>query len=503
LYANRKHRNIAGDDDFFMAIIVHNGFADRLKKVAWLAMLTAFFLLPSPHADALEPATADQQDAQTKAASTLTLDDVIELALRANRSVISSAYGVESQQLSQDIARAEFEWKFFPQITAGATDDTRRLGGGLTVEKRFAAGPVAGVSPELFRNMDSDDDQEYGSRLGLSLTIPLLRGFGTEINLSGVRNARYAVRSTLRSHYLVKVNTVLEAVAAAYNVVQQRQLVDLYQSQSERLHKYAVMAKAREKIGLATPIDVYRAEIQLKGAQDRLNRSQEALRNAGDRLKIVLATPLDQAIALEAPMVCEPLDISISQAVDTALQHRVELEQADDDIAEAQRISRVSKNNLYPQMDLVSQYTRLGGDDRFEGITRKSEDNWSVSLISTTDWSRKAEKAAHRQSLLSLKRVKLNRLTRMDTIQREVRQFYEALIKARERMEIRNGQIDQARGKLALAKIKFELGMADNFDLIEAETELQEARSNLLAARIDYIVGMYRLRAAVGTLVAS
>jgi outer membrane protein TolC len=486
-----------------MAVIVHSQFADRLKGLGRLIMIAVFLLAPPTGAGALEPATADQKDAQAKKRATLTLDDVIELALDANRSVIGSAYGVESQELSRDMAQSEFEWKLFPQATAGATDNTRRIGGGLTAEKKFAAGPIASVSPELFRNYDSDQDEEYGSRLGVSLTVPLLRGFGSEINLSGVRQAQYAVRSTLRSHYLVKVNTVLEAVAAAYNIVQQRRLVDLYQSQSERFQKHAVMAKAREKIGLATPIDVYRAGIQLKDAQNSLNRAQEALRNAGDRLKIVLAAPLDRAIQLEAPMVCEPLDITMSQALETALQHRVELKQADDDIAEAQRISRVSKNNLYPQLDLVSQYTRLGGDDGFEGITRRSEDSWSISLISTTDWSRTVEKAAHQQSLLSLKRIKLNRRTRMDTIQREVRQFYEALIKSQERIVIRNSQIDQARGKLALAKIKFELGMADNFNLIEAETELQEARTNLLAARIDYIVGMYRLRAAVGTLVAS
>jgi outer membrane protein len=95
----------------------------------------------------------------------------------------------------------------------------------------------------------------------------------------------------------------------------------------------------------------------------------------------------------------------------------------------------------------------------------------------------------------------LNRPAREDNIKREVRQFYDAVLKAQDRIQIRNEQINQAEGKLALAKIKFGLGMANNFDLIEAETELQDARANLLAAQIDYIVGTYRLRAAMGTLV--
>jgi outer membrane protein TolC len=154
-------------------------------------------------------------------------------------------------------------------------------------------------------------------------------------------------------------------------------------------------------------------------------------------------------------------------------------------------------------LDLVSSYTRLGYDDAFDGLTRFSEDFWSVQLISETDWSRTAEKASYQQSRLAVRRASLSRSARIDTIKREVRQVYDALQKAQQRMQIRTDQIEQAKGKQALAKIKFGHGMADNFDLIEAETELQEARTNLLDAKVDYIVGTYRLRAALGTLIES
>jgi outer membrane protein len=433
----------------------------------------------------------------------LTLTDVIDLALRDNRTLLSSAYGVDSRQLSVDVAQSEFEWKLFPQASASASDESRSIGGGVTVEKKFSSGPIASVSPEVIRNRIGDSDETYDSVLGVSLTMPLLRGFGTVTNLDPVRTAEYSLRSVRRSHYLVKVNTVLEAVAAVYNIVEQRELAHMYADQARRFYGHVVMARAREKIGLATPIDVYRAEIRLKDVQDSLNRAQEALRNAGDRLKIVLATPLEQAVEVVAPMECQPVDIGIGQAVETALQHRVELKQAEDDLEEAKRASRVSRNGLLPQLDLVANYTRLGNDDAFAGAPTLSEELWTVNLVSTTDWSRTAEKAGYRQSLLAVKQVELNRSTRIDSIKREVRQFFEALQKARERMQIRKAQIDQAAGKLALAKIKFSHGMADNFDLIEAETELQQARSNLLASQVEYIVGLYRLRAAIGTLIES
>ena len=482
-----------------------NNQAHRLKRNLWsnapFFLLTVLFLLHPNCVHAQEHALDYQKDAGAQKAFTLTLADVIDLALQDNRSLISSAYGVEGQELSVGVAQSEFKLKLFPQATAEGTDETSRIGGGVTVEKKFTPGPIASITPEVFRNYNGDNDEAYGSQLGISLTIPLLRGFGSEFNLDGVSTAQYSLRTSKRTHYLVKVNTVLDAVAAVYNIVQQRELVQLYQTQAERFQGHVVMAGAREKIGLATPIDVYRAQIRLKDVQNNLNRAQEALRNAGDRLKIVLATPMEQAVQVAAPLVYQPVDISVAQAVETALQHRVELKQVDDDIEKAKRASRLSKNNLFPQLDLVTSYTRFGNDDVFDGITRFSEDFWSVRLISTTEWSRRAEKAAYQQSLLTVKRIKLNRSTRIDSIKREVRQFYDALEKAQGRMRIRNDQIDQAKGKLALARIKFGHGMADNFNLIEAETELQEARTNLLAAQIEYIVGMYRLRATLGTLI--
>jgi outer membrane protein TolC len=170
---------------------------------------------------------------------------------------------------------------------------------------------------------------------------------------------------------------------------------------------------------------------------------------------------------------------------------------------QARRLSRLAKNNLFPQLDLVANYTRSVSDDQFSRSMRLDEDSWSINLSSTTDWSRTAEKAAYQKTLLLVKTTKLNRSTTIDGIKRDVRQYFDALLKDEERAQIRNEQIDQARGKLALAEIKFSHGMANNFDVIEAETELQEAWANLLVAKIQYIVGMYRLRAAIGTLIES
>ena len=69
-----------------------------------------------------------------------------------------------------------------------------------------------------------------------------------------------------------------------------------------------------------------------------------------------------------------------------------------------------------------------------------------------------------------------------------------------ERIRLQEGQVDQAEGKLRVARIKFERGVASNFDVIEAEGELRAAETSLIAAVTATIVDGYSMRAVLGTL---
>ncbi len=430
----------------------------------------------------------------------LSLKQVIDLALITNRTIRGSAFGVKSQEYGVVSAESEFEWTYRPATTATATPDANRVGVGLALEKKSRYGPTLRVTPEVVHDDGRSSEDAVDGQVDVNLSIPLLRGWGREANLSSVEAARYASRSIRRSHHLTKVNVVLDAVSAVYAIVEQEELLKLNRLETKSFETHAVMAAAKEKIGLASPMDVYRAQIRLKDAQDRLNRTLETLRNANDRLKLILSVPLEETLAVSAPMTYQPVEISVEAAVESAFQHRLEVVQSADEIENLGRASRVAQHYLKPQLDLVGHYNRLGLDPRLEEGPDPNEEYWSVSLVSTTDWRRTSEKVGYRQSLLALKAAKLKRWTLTDDIRRQVRQNYDSLLRVQERMKIRDEQIQQARGKLALAQVKFNHGMADNFNVIEAQTELQTAQASHIAAKLEHILGRYRLRAAMGTL---
>jgi outer membrane protein TolC len=205
-------------------------------------------------------------------------------------------------------------------------------------------------------------------------------------------------------------------------------------------------------------------------------------------------------IEVSAPLKVEPIKLSYSEATDIALNNRIELKQRLDEVEEAKRKSLLSKHNTLPQLDMVFQYRRYGVSDGFTENFGLNEDRWSISLVSNTDLVRTSEKNSYQQSLINVNIARLNLEDNKEEVFREVKQQLKSMEQSLDRIRIRKAQINQAEGRLALAKVQFRHGKTDNFDVIEAETEFQRANANLLAVETEYIVGTFRMRVFLGTL---
>ncbi len=428
----------------------------------------------------------------------LSLEKAVARALRYNRDLLSTALGVDSSRYDLRAAEADFDIRVTPLSSinySSATGDRQTvwlLGG--AIGRKF----TSGISLELRPSIDVNNE-EYGAGIGFSLSVPLLRGLGRETVLDTVYGREYALRSAVRALHRKRVNTMLETVDAVYNCLLDRKLEALYQEQIGLLDRHLRLTRIRERAGIARSMDVYRAEIRVRQVRDSLNRVREQAGNDADRLKKLTALPLERRITVTAPLGYTLIDIRPQEAIKIALEHRVEMIQAREDIDEAVRREHVARRNILPDLRLEAEYSRRGSN-RYRDTFLFDEDVWSVSLSSSTDIARTAEKAAWAQSRLDVSRRRLDRTSLREQIIREVRMVLNRLHKLERQIRLRREQIRQARGKQELALIKFRYGEADNFDLIEAQAELQKARVALLSEEVRYIVDGYRLRAALGTL---
>ena len=410
----------------------------------------------------------------------LTLDGAIDRALVANRGLIAAGDQIDSSRLSLVAAESQFELKFRPNANVGfgkhsSNGTNEEYGVGLTIDKRFETGTSVAVTPRLDKVSGG-----YQSGVDVTLSQPLLLGTNREYNMAAVNSAEFSQRSANRSLFLTRVNTVVSTVMLMYRVVQQREVVLLNNESAKRLEHLVVGTRAKEKIGLATSIDTLRGELQLRHAQDTLVNAKESYGDALDDLRVQLSLPMDQPIEVDAPLVYTIVEIDESRAVQIAMKNRVELEQAQDNFEESQRYSRIAKHRTLPSLDLVFGYSQVGVNENLLNDFGLDDHVWNVNLVTSS--------------------AKRSMELQQDDIARQVKRDLRNLRRAQKQITIQDEQIINSEKQVRLAKIKFDHGLANNFDLVEAEADLRQAETKLVSSVVNYIVGTYQIRQSLGTL---
>ena len=189
-------------------------------------------------------------------------------------------------------------------------------------------------------------------------------------------NARRALQGQERTLALARQRTAVEVAAAFYSVIAQRQLLEVARQSLERTEALQKSSEARLEVGLASKLDVFRAELQAAQARDAMLRSQSSLATALERFRAQLAIPPGDPVEPEAVAlpttddVFEPVEVLVQRALDT----RLELAEARDQVSDAERSASLAKQNLLPQLDLNVGVTQLGFGSSF-GTAWSAGDN--------------------------------------------------------------------------------------------------------------------------------
>jgi outer membrane protein TolC len=402
---------------------------------------------------------------------------------------------VTDSQLVLQSKRTDFNVKIIPTgLLEYTSAEQGEWHGGATVSKKTSDGMTVSMIPEVVNRGDG-----YETGVGAALNIPLLRGLGRANAMDGVYSGVFAYENAKLSLYRQQVDIVLQAVAAVYSCIKTQQQIVFLENQTKVLREHLALAKIKEKNGLITAIDLYRAEIRIKEVQDELATLKEEYANALDKVKEVLAISQGGSIMVSAPVDLRPVDITLENAQQIALENRIELEQGKLAIREAERKQALAKNNLLPQLDMNVRYNRFAENTSLSGL---AEDSWIVSLSSNTDLFRTQESNEYERSKIVLRQATIDYREQKEKIAKDVRTQLNSLDKQQRLIEISKEQIMQTTGKMKLSESKFRHGMGNNFDLLESQTQLQRAKTSLLFDTINYIIGTYRLRSVLGTLVS-
>lgn len=398
-------------------------------------------------------------------------------------------------------------------------DQAMRFVADLGVTQRLPYGGefTAQAVSTLIRDVKKSITAEEGSTIELGLRIPFLRNAGhvaREELIQLERELTYAVRAyeRFRREQIVDVaQSYFALLLAKQNLIDQAQSLRRVAYDYERALEF-------EQAGFGSPLDTQRAAQQMLSSQNALEDGLENFRAQADRFKIQIGMPVDQPLPRELLEDIESIEAKIDQglypvllrppavedeaaALEVAREFRLDLLNTEDRIGDARRGVAVAKNQLLPDLDLLSTVTWYTDPTRYKlGDFSFERTTWRSELVLGLPLERFREKTQYRAALIDVRQAQRTYEERLETIRADVRSAVNQIRLQERSIEIQERNLMVAERRLEFARIQYEEGEIGNRDLFEAEDEWQIARARLNRAKTDGWSALLEFRLATGTL---
>jgi outer membrane protein TolC len=434
----------------------------------------------------------------------LTLREAIAEALQRSPDLQPAHDAVTAAEIGRRQAASQFNLKVTPSFSTGSTAGLDRRQVAVTVTQELRTGTRVTVEAD---STSAGSIRETG--YAVSFSQPLLRGFGATAT-HGLTLSKRAMESSERSLADASQQMVVTVAEAYFAVLRQERLAQATAHSRDRALKLREASEKRAAVGLATKLDVLRAELLASQAEAALAVQVEALEASRDRLKVLLGRPLDDPlpVAAEAPDAgpvaslpgFEAPDGPIDELVAQALAARLDARESRDRIEDARRDTRIARWDLLPPVNLQVGYAGRGPGLLAGAVATPAAGGWHVGLTLTHALDRTTQEAALARASLGERAA---RRAANDTAQRiaaDVRRAHRAWTRSAGTLGIHRQAVDVAERQLRLAELRYERGLADNFDVVDAENNLFSAQSALIGAEVERALAGLHLRRAMGTI---
>jgi len=290
----------------------------------------------------------------------------------------------------------------------------------------------------------------------------------------------------------------LEVAKAFYGLLWAERYAGQVAETQRQKELHAEMARTRLRNGVATAVDVLRSEVNVANGAPDLVRARSAVRQARAQLNYYLARPLDFPTQPAGGFEEKPLnEDTLDALMAEARRGRPELVRL-----------RLAERSAGVQLDLARAESRMKVDFNANyGIMSRLPSNLVSSEF--TRWTAAVNFTlpvfdGFRRSSLVWQATAFQRTARLERerVEQQVRlaleQGRDELAAAAETIRAARANVGQAEQVLAMMQNNYQYGAATTLDIVDAQTALSVARTNLLRGLHDYSVARATLRWTAG-----
>ena len=366
--------------------------------------------------------------------------------------------------------------------------------------------PSGGTVAAVFNNQytsatmpNSTLDSYWYNLLGLTYVQPLLKNFGretTELQIAVSRISRDASLEHFRSSLAAIVSQVRTEYFRLYSL---REALQVKQASLELARKILSETQSRFKAGVVPALEILNAEFGVASREKDLNDAEKLVQDQIDTLRVLLQLPAGVDIAVvDAPQI-DRLAVDEAAQIRRALDRPDILEQRKNlEIAELQ--ARIDSNRIRPDLSVNASTFLTSQDSDYLGSVADTP-TWSVGLTFSYPFGNGAAENDYRKSRLRADQTALRIKALEESAANEVRAAIRAMTVSAKQIEVTDRGRAFAEDRLRAFIRKGEVGMATTKEVLDAETDLMEAKSGRIQAAADYVSAVTRLWRATGELI--
>ena len=441
-------------------------------------------LPPPPGADSLRSSSSlvRQQNLPgaakvSPAPAQLSLTDAIRLAISNNLATLVA----EEQRRSAKGVTQEARSALLPNIYANAyqaslTENLAALG--------FQPGTFPGITRAFIGPFNNFDARAH--LVQNILDFSAIRNY--QSSLKGERVAEFQQQLAREQVSEATAITYLEALRSDRNVAAAQSNVDLALALFQ-------LAQDQHTAGVATGVDVTRAETRLAQERVGLAQAQTVSEQAHLDLQRVIGVPLGSPLLLTDALAFTPEQLpQPDTAVTDALSHRAEVLISEAQVSMVSLERKAVQGELLPSLQFVGDYGVSGITPTDTALpTRRVAIQLNVPVFNGGLTLGRLTVATSREHEAQLQLGSVR-----GQVEQDVRLALSTLRTSVERVRAADQSFQLAQRELEMSRDRFRAGVGDNLEVVNAQTSLANARASQVEALAIYNAARLNLAASLG-----
>lgn len=389
-----------------------------------------------------------------------------------------------------DVAQAEhyFDTKLVPLTSIGFTQGTGSQQLGMELRKETRAG--TSVSYGVVGNRIDDNtgyavENSTNARAYVKVSQGLFRRWGERYNLAELTRTQLLSKEVEITVERERQTLIRSAVQKYYDLVLASQLETQSRKALERSREHLNSAISRQQVGLVSKVDVYRAELATLDAEIALENQHRSFQRSEDSYKELLRIGANDSIEVVkgvekmSPIVPQHWEKGVWKTRLDWQAYRVKMKVNKVEVYRAEK-------NLSPDVGLSATVEQKGEGDSVEDALEMDQTNWAMQLELLSSLDTFDEQ--HALTRVKMEKAKLQReeAALKRRIIRETNDAFLDFLSAEKKHFISLKRLEQAGMALDLAKTRYEKGISNNLDLLDAEAAFSETETDIARALTAY-----------------